>query len=223
MKSNSMPKLMLLASVLSTSGAYAFAESKPTVSESFVKERTATIENLIVSQKQKITGTILDQAGEPMIGVNVIIKGSSTGTITDLDGNFTLDANPGQMLEISYIGYKPITIQATKQTMKIKMQEDLQNLDEVVVVGYGVTKKANLTGSVSSIKAEALQSRPVSSVSAALAGQMPGVTSIQRSGAPGGQAGSITIRGKNSINAASPLVIVDGVPGSMDTIDPNDI
>ncbi|MGL5547483.1 MAG: carboxypeptidase-like regulatory domain-containing protein, partial [Tannerellaceae bacterium] len=178
MKSNSMPKLMLLASVLSTSGAYAFAESKTTVSDSFVKERTATIENLIVSQKQKITGTILDQAGEPMIGVNVIIKGTSTGTITDLDGNFTLDAAPGEMLEISYIGYKPITIKATQQSMKIKMQEDLQNLDEVVVVGYGVTKKANLTGSVSSIKAEALQSRPVSSVSAALAGQMPGVTSI---------------------------------------------
>lgn len=223
MKSNSMPKLMLLASVLSTSGAYAFAESKTTVSDSFVKERTATIENLIVSQKQKITGTILDQAGEPMIGVNVIIKGTSTGTITDLDGNFTLDADPGETLEISYIGYKPILLKATKQPMKVKMQEDLQNLDEVVVVGYGVTKKANLTGSVSSIKAEALQSRPVSSVSAALAGQMPGVTSIQRSGAPGGQAGSITIRGKNSINAASPLVIVDGVPGSMDTIDPNDI
>lgn len=223
MKSNSMPKLMLLASVLSTSGAYAFAESKTTVSDSFVKERTATIENLIVSQKQKITGTILDQAGEPMIGVNVKVKGTSTGTITDLDGMFTLDAAPGEMLEITYIGYKPITIQATKQSMKIKMQEDLQNLDEVVVVGYGVQKKANLTGSVSSIKAEALQSRPVSSVSAALAGQMPGVTSIQRSGAPGGQSGSITIRGKNSINAASPLVIVDGVPGSMDTIDPNDI
>lgn len=96
-------------------------------------------------------------------------------------------------------------------------------LDEVVVVGYGVQKKSNLTGSVASVDSKVLDTRPVSSVSAALAGQMPGVTAIQSSGAPGSQASSITIRGKNSINAASPLVIVDGVPGSMNTIDPADI
>lgn len=93
----------------------------------------------------------------------------------------------------------------------------------VVVVGYGVQKKSNLTGSVASVDSKVLDTRPVSSVSAALAGQMPGVTAIQSSGAPGSQASSITIRGKNSINAASPLVIVDGVPGSMNTIDPADI
>ena len=96
-------------------------------------------------------------------------------------------------------------------------------MEEVVVVGYGVQKKANLTGAVATVNAKALESRPVSSVSAAIAGQMPGVTAIQSSGAPGSQAADITIRGKNSINAASPLVIVDGVPGSMNTIDPNDI
>ena len=103
------------------------------------------------------------------------------------------------------------------------MKEDTQKLDEVVVVGYGVQKKANLTGSVATISADALESRSVASVSSALAGQIPGVTAVQSSGAPGSQTASITIRGKNSINGGSPLVIVDGVPGSMNTIDPQDI
>ena len=116
-----------------------------------------------------------------------------------------------------------VSLQTGVASSNIIMKEDTKTLDEVVVVGYGVQKKANLTGSVASISADALESRSVASVSAALAGQIPGVTSIQTSGAPGSQTGSITIRGKNSINAASPLVIVDGVPGTMDTIDPSDI
>lgn len=131
----------------------------------------------------------------------------------------------GNELQVTYIGYVPeiVSLKAGVSSYNITMKEDTKTLDEVVVVGYGVQKKANLTGSVSSINAEALESRSVSSVSAAMAGTMPGVTAIQSSGAPGLQTGTITVRGKNSVNAANPLVIVDGVPGSMNTIDPQDI
>ena len=159
-----------------------------------------------------------------MIGASVVVKGSTNGTITSVDGDFTLsNVAKGDIIQVSYIGYVTQEIKFNGQPINVTLKEDTEMLDEVVVVGYGVQKKANLTGSVASINAEALESRAVASVSAALAGTMPGVTSIQTSGAPGAQTGSITIRGKNSINAASPLVIVDGVPGSMNNIDPQDI
>lgn len=179
----------------------------------------------ITQQTKAISGVVFDGGlNEPLIGANVVVKGTTNGTVTDLDGKFTLDANPNDILVISSIGFKTLEIKASEAANgKIVLKEDSQALDEVVVVGYGVQKKVNLTGSVSTVKAEALESRPVSSVSAALAGQMPGVTSIQSSGRPGSQTGTITIRGKNSVNAASPLVIVDGVPGSMNTIDLSDI
>lgn len=184
-----------------------------------------TAEVSIAQQKKAISGVVFDGGmNEPLIGANVIVKGTTNGTVTDLDGKFTLEANPNDILVISSIGFKTLEIKASEASKgKIILKEDSQALDEVVVVGYGVQKKANLTGSVATVKAEALESRPVSSVSAALAGQMPGVTAIQNSGRPGSQTGTITIRGKNSVNAASPLVIVDGVPGSMNTIDPSDI
>lgn len=159
-----------------------------------------------------------------MIGASVVVKGTTNGTITSIDGDFALsNVAKGDIIQVSYIGYVTQEIKFNGQPINVTLKEDTEMLEEVVVVGYGVQKKANLTGSVASINAEALESRAVASVSAALAGTMPGVTSIQTSGAPGAQTGSITIRGKNSINAASPLVIVDGVPGSMNNIDPQDI
>ena len=169
-------------------------------------------------------GIVKDGTGETVIGASVVVKGTTNGTITGIDGDFSLSGVPvGSTLVISYVGYTTQEVKYTGKPLNIVLKEDSKTLDEVVVVGYGVQKKANLTGSVASINSKALETRPVSSVSAALAGQMPGVTVIQSSGAPGSQTGSITIRGKNSINAASPLVIVDGVPGAMNTIDPNDI
>lgn len=175
-------------------------------------------------QNQQIKGSVKDANGEALIGVSIMLKGATTGTITDLDGNFTLSAPENSTLLFSYIGYSSLEVKVTNKTkLDIVLHEDTQTLDEVIVVGYGVQKKANLTGSVASISADKLESRSVASVSAALAGQMPGVTIVQGSGAPGLQTGTITIRGKNSINAASPLVIVDGVPGSMNNIDPQDI
>ena len=184
-----------------------------------------TTEVSITQQKKAISGVVFDGGmNEPLIGANVVVKGTTNGTVTDLDGKFTIEANPTDMLVISSIGFKTLEIKASEASKgKIVLKEDSQALDEVIVVGYGVQKKANLTGSVAHISAEAIESRSVASVSAALAGQIPGVTAIQSSGAPGSQTASITIRGTNSINGGSPLVIVDGVPGSMNTIDPQDI
>ncbi len=176
-------------------------------------------------QTGSVSGIIVDDLGDPVIGTNVMQKGTTNGTVTDLDGNFTLSltgADP--VVVVTYIGYIPQEVPVNGQsTLHIRLVEDTQRLEEVVVIGYGVQKKANVTGSVAHISADAIQSRSVASVSAALAGQVPGVTVIQTSGAPGLQTGSVTIRGKNTINAGSPLVIVDGVPGSMNTIDPQDI
>ena len=163
-----------------------------------------------------------DANGESIIGASVKVKGSTGGTVTDIDGNFTLDVPAGAELEISSIGYLKQIVKA-KANVAIVLKDDSQTLDELVVVGYGVQKKENLTGAVASMNAEKLATRPVSSLSSALAGEMAGVTAVQTSGAPGSQNASITVRGKNSINAASPLVIVDGVPGSMNVINPAEI
>lgn len=202
--------LMLLLMGMSFGGAYAADTVVSTVNT--------------VQQNSVCKGIIKDSTGEPIIGAAVVVKGTTNGVVTDIDGNFELsDVKKGDVLQISYVGYVTQEIVFNGQALNVVLKEDTGMLEEVVVVGYGVQKKANLTGSVASINAEALESRAVASVSAAMAGTMPGVTSIQTSGAPGAQTGSITIRGKNSINAASPLVIVDGVPGSMNNIDPQDI
>ena len=185
-----------------------------------VHENAALLTNN--QQKQTVKGTVKDANGEPIIGASVKVKGSTGGTVTDIDGNFTLDAPAGAELEISSIGYLKQVVKA-KATVAIVLKDDSQTLDELVVVGYGVQKKENLTGAVASMNAEKLATRPVSSLSSALAGEMAGVTAVQTSGAPGGQNASITVRGKNSVNAASPLVIVDGVPGSMNVINPAEI
>lgn len=173
-------------------------------------------------QKQTVKGTVKDANGDPIIGATVKVKGSTGGTVTDIDGKFTLDAPAGAELEVSSIGYLKQIVKA-KGDIAIVLKDDSQTLDELVVVGYGVQKKENLTGAVASMNAEKLATRPVSSLSSALAGEMAGVTAVQTSGAPGGQNASITVRGQNSVNAASPLVIVDGVPGSMNVINPAEI
>lgn len=178
----------------------------------------------LTQQKELCKGVVRNAAGEPMQGASVRVKGTKNVTVTNARGEFSLNnVEKGSVLTVTYIGFQTQDVTFDGQPLNITIAENSQSLNEVVVVGYGVQKKANLTGSVASMNASALETRPVSSVSAAMAGQMPGVTTIQNSGAPGAQTGTITIRGKNSINAASPLVIVDGVPGSMNNIDPQDI
>lgn len=181
--------------------------------------------NQLISKKKQTKGSVKDDKGEPIIGASVMIKGTTNGTITDLDGNFTINDLPDSAeLEISYIGYKTLTYLASDSKLKnIIMQEDAETLDEVVVVGYGVQKKANLTGAVSSVKMdEVLGNRPVSSVGNVLMGAMPGLQVTGSSGQPGA-AMKFNIRGVNSINAGSPLVLVDNVEMDINLLDPNDI
>lgn len=182
------------------------------------------IENKPINQQsKKITGQVTDQNGEPIIGANVIVKGSTTGTITDLDGNYSIEASSSDILLISYIGYNTKEIAVKNQsTVDIKLVEDTQNLDEVVVVGYGVQKKVNLTGAVAQVTAKELENRPVSNATQILQGTMPNVNITFSTGEPGA-GGSIFVRGQASINGGEPLVLIDGVPGDINRVNPKDI
>lgn len=175
---------------------------------------------------RKITGTVKDNNGEPVIGANVSVKGTTNGTITDVDGNFSLEnISDNYIIVISYIGYTSQEIKAGKQTsLKIILKEDTQAIDEVVVVGFGTQKKVNLTGSIGTVKTdEVLKSRPVTNVQELLAGSVPGMVVSKGSGAAGSGA-SINIRGTSTIgNSSGVLVLIDGMPGNIYTLNPNDI
>ncbi|WP_278505319.1 carboxypeptidase-like regulatory domain-containing protein, partial [Phocaeicola barnesiae] len=169
-------------------------------------------------------GTVVDAMGAPIIGANVLEVGTTNGTITDVNGRFTLDVSSGAKLKISYIGFDDqIVTVGTQREMQIKMKENSEALDEVVVVGYGTQKKVNLTGSVATIKADKLVNRTSSNVVNMLAGQMPGVTVIQNSGQPGADEGVLRVRGLGTMGNASAMVIVDGVESTMSSVNPNDI
>lgn len=171
-----------------------------------------------------ITGVVLDEAGVSVIGANVFLKGTTQGTITDVDGKFNLEV-PGNdaVLVISYLGYLEQQIPVKNQkTWQVVLKEDAQNLDEVVVVGYGTQRKGNIATSVTTIKAETLQNRPVQTVGEALQGQVPGL-SVTGNGAPG-QSPTLQLRGHSSLNGGgSPLVLVDGVPADFNYLNPEDI
>jgi TonB-linked SusC/RagA family outer membrane protein len=173
----------------------------------------------------KITGIVTDQNREPIIGASVMVKGTKIKTITNYDGNFSLEAPEQSIVTVSYIGYSPMDqAVGSRKTLVFKLQEDLKALDEVVVIGYGTQKKVNLTGAVSCVSASALESRPVTNVTTALQGLMPGATIIQNSGQPGKDMGSIRIRGIGTLNNSNPMYVVDGiVVSNMNDIDPNDI
>ena len=162
--------------------------------------------------KKTVSGIVKDENGEPIIGANVVEKGTTNGTVTDMDGKYTLTVTLGGSLQISYIGFNEQVIKVGKESLiNITLHEDTQSLDEVVVVGYGTVKKGNLTNAVTSVKADVLENRPVSSVADALQGQVPGLSIVQ-SGRPG-EASSMQLRGATSLNSGgSPLLLVDGIP-----------
>lgn len=163
---------------------------------------------------KNVSGVIVDANGEPVIGASVLVKGTTNGTITDMDGKFTINDVPeNSTLDISYIGYKTMTLKATdKNLSRLVLHEDTEVLDEVVVVGYGVQRKRDVSTAVSSVKAEALANNPASDFRQALVGKMPGVQVTTPSGDPEGSV-SIRVRGISTVNAGSdPLYIVDGVP-----------
>lgn len=194
-------------------------------------------------QELRVTGTIIDATtGEPVIGANVVIEGTTVGTVTDIDGRFSLDVpNAGAVVIISYLGYvsQRVTVNE-KITLDVKLEPDVKKLDEVIVVGYGTVKKSDLTGSVSAIKSEEFKKLPMTSLDQGIQGRAAGVQVTNTSGAPGGQV-SIRIRGGNSLKSSNePLYVIDGFPvaaggmaggynnsslanNPMATINPNDI
>lgn len=173
-----------------------------------------------------IKGKIVDNAGEPMIGVNVLVKGTTNGAITDFEGNYSLaDVNENDVLMVTYIGYLTQEVKVGKQSViNIVMKDDTQSLDEVVVVGYGVQKKSDLTGSISSIKPADITSTPTTNALKSLQGKVAGLDITQSSGQPGASI-SLTMRGNRSLKADNnPLVLVDGIDyGSFVDINPTDI
>lgn len=172
---------------------------------------------------RKITGTVVDPDGLPIIGANVIEQGTTNGTITDLDGRFTLELPSQAGLVISYIGYKNCYLKVgTKEDLSIVLKENSEALDEVVVVGYGIQKKGDLTGAVISIKNEKLNKYATGNVGNALQGQMAGVDITSKSGKPGAGV-DVKIRGTSSLGNSTPLYLIDGIPSDINNISPNDI
>lgn len=182
---------------------------------------------LTVSQTVKLKGNVVDEAGESMIGVTILVKGTTVGTVTDMSGNFTLDVpNNNATLIISYLGYKTQYIAIGKNTdFKIKLQPDTQSIDEVVVIGYGTQRKVDLTGSVTSVNKDAVKAVPVTTAAEAITGKLAGVQVIKGDGSPDAEI-KIRIRGGGSITQDnSPLYILDGFPveNGLSLVAPQDI
>ena len=200
---------MIAAAICMASGATIQASAAETLATSIQQQKGNTIQ-----------GTVVDQNGEPVIGASVRVKGSKNGTVTDLDGKFTL-LNASGTIEISYIGYKTQTLKNPKGgDLKITLSEDASLLDDVVVVGYGQQKKASLTSAITQIKGEEVfKDRAVSSTAVALQGEIPGLTVTRTSTRPGNEGSAFQIRGDISVNGnSSPLIIIDGVTGSLDEL-----
>lgn len=185
---------------------------------------TENVESSDSKQTKQVKGRVVDVAGEPVIGATIKELGTSNGTITDFNGNFVLKVGGASTLEVSYIGYKSQQVKPVAgQDLQLILKEDTEMLDEVVVVGYGTMKKSDLTGAVAAVKGDQLAARKTTQLSTALQGAIAGVTVTRDNNAPGAAAGSIKVRGVTTISDTSPLVIVDGVPGSINDVAPNDV
>jgi len=181
---------------------------------------------LAFGQGRKVTGVVSDEASERLSGVNVVVKGTQVGAITDADGRFSLNVPQGsEVLVFSFIGFESTEVDVTgKETVEVKLKQSTIWLGEVVTIGYGTVKKVNLTGSVEKIESKKITRQPVVQTSQALVGLSPGLTAIQSSGQPGLDNATLRVRGVGSIGASNdPLVLIDGVSGNLNNIDPNDI
>lgn len=179
------------------------------------------------AQQKTIKGTVVDVTGEPLIGVNVAVKGTTIGIITDIDGNYTLEVPSKSTIVFSYIGYQAQEVPVGNQsTINVTLKEDTQKLEEVVVVGYGTQKKVTVTGSVASVSGEELKASPTTNLSNGMVGRMPGVIGFQKSDEPGGGGTTIRVRGTNSLGSNDPLVVIDGIPdrdGGFNRLNPTEI
>ena len=178
----------------------------------------------ITQQKELVTGTVVDKDGFPLVGVN-IMDSPVNGTVTDIDGNFSIQVSPSSKLSISYIGYVTQTVEVKRQKhLQIVLLENSELLEEVVVVGYGSQKKVSVTGAVASVQTKELKQSSSANLSNALAGRLPGLTAIQTSGQPGKDDVTLYLRGASTTNGASPLIMIDGVPrDNISSLDPNEI
>lgn len=178
---------------------------------------------MVQAQNTTVTGLVTDSNGDPLIGVTITEQNSTNGTVTDVNGNFSLKCRKGATLKFSYIGYKEVTKVAGEAFLKVILTEDSQALDEVVVVGYGTQKKVNLTGAVSAVDGKELSKRPVANTSTMLQGQMPGLRVTSDRGIPGDENVQIRVRGQGTYSTAgsNPLILINGVEGDLSTLDPN--
>lgn len=207
-------------------GASLLLLAAPAYPEEKIPEVPGIRQNAI-HQDKTVTGMVSDPEG-PVIGANVVVKGAAMGTVTDMEGRFVLKGVPeNAVIQISYIGYltKEIRIKGNETFLNIELQEDSRALDEIVVVGYGTQKKVNLSGAVAAVDVDKMaESRPVDNLSVALAGIAAGVKVNSSNNAPGeGEAASILVRGQGTLNNSSPLVIIDGVEASLNSVNPNDV
>lgn len=184
--------------------------------------------SLEASAQSRVQGVVKDASGQPIVGANILIVGTTIGTTTDANGHYTIEVpNADDKLLFRFIGYAPQTLTVgSKSQINVELGEDSTALDDVVVVGYGVQKKASVTGSVASVKGDELKQAATANLSNALAGRLPGVIANTRSGEPGADGATIYIRGTGSLNNSSPLIVIDGVAnreGGFDRLNPNDI
>ena len=178
----------------------------------------------VLAQNIAVEGTVIDETGEPLIGVTVSVQGVGAGAITDYDGRFRIPSVArGAQLEFSYVGYLSQRIPARTGQMQVQLQPDLRSVEEVVVIAYGQQKKVTITGAVSAVGGEELLKAPVANVANALSGKLPGMSVVQPSGMPGADEPVIRVRGTGSLNSAEPLVLVDGVERPFGQLDPNEI
>ena len=177
----------------------------------------------LAQNQVKVTGKVIDNLGESMIGVSILEKGTTNGVVTDIDGNYTLTVNQGATLVFSYVGYVTQELVANGGTLNVTLQEDTETLDEVVVVGYGVQKKSSVTGAISSVKTEDIENRSITRVEEALQGKTAGVQLVSTTSQPGSSP-TIRIRGFSSNGTSDPLYVVDGlIVSDLSSIDPNNI
>lgn len=176
------------------------------------------------AQQTEVTGTVTDAQNEPLIGATVMVAGTNTGTVTDIDGKFSLNVAPGKTLRISYVGYNTVDVKATAKPMSITLKEDNALLDEVVVVGYGSMKRKDLTGSITTVQAKDMNIGAYTDPGQLLQGKVPGLVVVQNSD-PNGGVNSMTLRGASTLNGSTdPLYVVDGIPGvDLNLIPPQDI
>ncbi|MDO9040340.1 MAG: carboxypeptidase-like regulatory domain-containing protein, partial [Bacteroidota bacterium] len=190
-----------------------------------ISSKGAAKSEMISQQQKSVSGKVTDSSGASLPGVSVVVKGTTNGTITDGNGNYSLNNVPeNATVQFSFVGMKGQEVAVGgKTTINVSLAEDAIGIEEVVAVGYGTQKKINLTGSVASMSGDVIAKKPVTQTSMALQGMASGVTVTQNSGEPGQDGGTIRIRGIGTLGDSNPLILVDGIAASINSVDPNDI